>query len=126
MVRPRKPQGKILTPLQMTKRGIIRDAQRALINALILKGEATADDIRKVVTSPDWINPSIIGTAVWLLAREGIIVRVSTVLGQRPVAHSHLLRVWKLADREYGHAWLSTHQASIPVDTVTAGGPQQI
>ena len=126
MVRSRKAQGKILTPLQMTRAGISRDAQRALINALLLRGEATADDIRKVVTIPDGIHPSVIGTAIRELAREGVILPVSTATAQRPIAHSHLFRVWKLADREFGHAWLSTHQASVAVDTVTAGGPQQL
>ncbi len=53
---------------------VMADAQRAMMSALLIRGRATADDIRAVVTIPDNIHPSIIGPAVRGLVTEGLIV----------------------------------------------------
>ncbi len=122
MVRSRKSTGKVYTPLQMLRAGIIRAAQRALIDAILVNGEASADDIRAVVVIPDGVNPSIVGTAIRLLAQDGIIVPVSTKTAQRPIAHAHLFRVWRLADRDQGNVWLASNPTPIVPDSAMVGG----
>ncbi len=122
MLRPKKTPDKVRTPLQMTRAGVIRAAQRALIDAIIRNGEASADDIRAVVVIPDGIHPAVIGTAVYLLARDGIIVPVNTVTAQRPIAHAHLMRVWRLADPDQGNVWLASNPTPIAPDSTMVGG----
>ena len=125
MVRSKRSNGKTPTAIQNTRSSVIGAAQRALIQAIFLNGEACADDIRAVVEIPDGIHPSVIGSAVQGLAREGLIVAVKTQTAARPVAHSHLFRVWRLADQDRATAWLASRKTETKTDVGPAGDVQK-
>ena len=76
--------------------------QTVLLSAIRARGVGDADDIRRVVTIPPCINPSIVGRAIGALSRAGIIVPVEFITTSRPVGHAHLMRSWRLADPALG------------------------
>lgn len=83
--------------------------RRALLAALLARGEATADDVRDAVELPDEINPVCLGVVPGLLARAGIIERVGFAESRRPDAHARPVSVWRLADRAAALGWLAAH-----------------
>jgi len=87
----------------------IRQAQRALLLALLERGNATADDIRAKVKLPAGLNPKLFGAAPGPLARKGIIEPAGFRNTHRPEAHARTLRVWRLADRAKAEEWLANH-----------------
>lgn len=80
----------------------LRRAVRAAIERMILQlsrqqGTVTADDVRRVVAIPDGIDPRIVGNAFLALKQGGWIVEIGDQHTGRPVAHSRMIRVWRLA-----------------------------
>lgn len=97
--------------------------RRALLAALLDRGEATADDVRDAVELPDEINPVCLGVVPGLLAHAGIIERVGFAESRRPDAHARPISVWRLANRDAALAWLTAHPdrpdpTTAEVDTV--------
>lgn len=83
--------------------------RRALLGALLDRGEATADDVRAAVDLPEEINPVCLGAVPGPLAQAGIIERVGFAESRRPDAHARPVSVWRLADRDAALAWLAVH-----------------
>ncbi|MBI5863435.1 MAG: hypothetical protein HZB38_02765 [Planctomycetes bacterium] len=83
--------------------------RRALLAALLDRGEATADDVRRAVALPAGIDPVCLGVVPGDLARAGIIERVGFATTARPEAHARPVSVWRLADRSAALAWLAAH-----------------
>lgn len=83
--------------------------RRALLAALLDRGEATADDVRAAVELPDKINPVCLGAVPGPLALAGIIERVGFAETRRPDAHARPVSVWRLADRDAALVWLAAH-----------------
>lgn len=86
---------------------IIAEARRAMLRVLLDKGEATADDVRAVVTIPDEMNPKLFGAVPSELAAEGFIEAAGFVRSKRPKAHARPLTRWRLIDRPGAEAWLA-------------------
>ena len=90
--------------LPLSRAAVWAACQQALLNAIHVRGVGDADDVRRAVTIPPGIHPSIVGRAIGALSRAGIIVAVEFVTTSRPVGHSHLMRSWRLADPALGGA----------------------
>ncbi len=99
--------------------------RRALLAALLDRGEATADDVRRAVALPDGIDPVCLGTVPGELARAGIIARIGFATTARPEAHARPVSVWRLADRAAALAWLAAHPDRPDPAERGAGGPEQ-
>ena len=93
---------------------VVRHIQRVMIEILRKQRTASADDVWRRVTIPPHVHPSIMGTAILGLSREGLIVPDSTIATCRPSAHGHLIRVWRLACRDAAQKWLNEHPESNP------------
>ena len=112
MIRSRKASDKMPTSIKSRRAAVRAAAQRALISALLARGRASSDDIRSAIRIPSDIHPSCIGAAVSALVRDRLIELDSVVTTTRRVAHSRLLRVWRLVDRHAATAWIKAHQAN--------------
>lgn len=88
----------------------LRGCQRALLQNLLERGEATIDDVRAVVPIPPNVNPKTIGATPTELAVAGIIAdSVRAEKSRRPEAHARKITVWQLIDRHAALAWLDEH-----------------
>ena len=87
----------------------VRRGQRALLAALLERGEAGADDVRRAVPLPEKIDAVCFGTVPGELARRGIIMRAGYSITARPEAHARPVSIWRLRDRSAALAWLSAH-----------------
>ena len=98
--------------LEATREALARNGRRALLNAVLERGQATADDVRSSINIPEGINPVCVGT----LPRPLAVLRIIKAAGQRktarPQAHARNLTVWELAGPEAAdkaRAWLANH-----------------
>lgn len=103
--------------LEARRECYVREARRALLDALLANGIATADDVRAWVELPKGINPKAFGAVPSVLARAGIIRRDGFVSSTRPQAHARPVSVWKLADPATAKRWLASHQPLSPMTT---------
>lgn len=87
----------------------IRRMARALVQALLDRGRATADDMRRAVELPARIDPRCCGAVTGPLARAGIMRRVGYLPSARREAHARPLSVWELIDAAAARYWLLTH-----------------
>ncbi|MBC8355097.1 MAG: hypothetical protein H8E66_24230 [Planctomycetes bacterium] len=97
------------TLLEARRDIIVRRGRRALLNALLEYGRATADDVRTGVELPDGIDPVCLGAVPGVLARTGIIERDGYVATRRADAHARPVSVWRLRDRAAAEQWLTLH-----------------
>ncbi len=88
---------------------LLRRAQRALVEHLLLAGAATADDVRALVRLPPGIDPRCLGTVPGPLAAAGIIRRDGYTMSARAVAHARPVSLWRLVDAGAAADWLATH-----------------
>ena len=95
--------------LKARREAIVRRARRALLSVLIQNGEATADDVRAVVSVPEGVNPKLFGAVPGELAELGIIFGDRYVKSARPEAHARPVQLWLLIDRAAAVQWLTTH-----------------
>lgn len=102
---------------------VVMRARRALLEALLANGTATADDVRDAIELPPEVNPVCLGAVPTALARAGIIAADGFATTCRPRAHARPLTVWRLVDREAAERWLAdasavsaTSPAAAPVD----------
>jgi hypothetical protein len=85
-------------------------AQRAMIRHALLNGIVTADDVRRVVSLPTGVHPTVFGGVPGPLAKAGILTgcheyRPTT----RAAGHCRPLRVWRLLNIPAALDWLARH-----------------
>lgn len=95
--------------LEEHRRGIIREARRRLLLHLLEHGEATADDARREMVIPPWIDPKALGAVPGKLARKGIIRRVGYRRTERAEGHARPVTVWALHSLAGARAWLANN-----------------
>ena len=84
----------------------VRRAQRALLNAAVERGTATADDVAAAVDLPPDLDGRLLGAAPGALAHAGLLDLCGYVRSTRPERHASILAVWGLADAAAALAWL--------------------
>jgi len=85
----------------------IRRIQRAFLDTLLRKSEATTDAVSDA--TPLEIRKNCVGAAVNHLARAKLISFVCFAVSTRPDRHACPVRVWRLGQREKVLRWLATH-----------------
>lgn len=70
--------------------------ERSILQIAVRNGTVTADDVRQKVTIPPELDPRIVGAAFLALKLAGWIVEIGDLHTGRPVAHSRMIRVWRL------------------------------
>lgn len=95
--------------LESWREVLIRRARRVLLQVLLERGTATADDVREMIAAPEGINPKFFGVVPGLLARKGIIRANGYVKSWRPARHASPNTLWELVDRAAALAWLAAH-----------------
>lgn len=98
-----------LTLLEMHRERTLRSGRRALLLHLLKHGEATPDDVRAAVATPDGVDPVCFGAVPTPLAAKGIIRRLRFAESKRPDAHARPVSVWGLVDAADAIRWLQTH-----------------
>ena len=93
--------------LEATRKAIVRDARRALLEHALLHGTATIDDVRALVPIPPGINPKVFGAVPGPLAKAGSIRAVGFKRTDRNVAHARILTIWAIADTAKATAQLT-------------------
>lgn len=107
--------------LETRRERVIQRARRVLLTVLLIRGEATMDDVRDAVTLPAGVDPVCLGCVPGPLARAGIIRAAGSVRTSRPTAHARPLTVWRLVDRDAAERWLAEHPPP-PDDTGPVAG----
>jgi hypothetical protein len=98
-----------LALLAERRASLVRAGQRALLGALLERGEATADDVRALVPLPAGIRPCLYGAVPLPLADLGLIRAAGYRRTERPQGHARPVAVWQLADRAGAVTWLRDH-----------------
>lgn len=98
-----------LSLLSARREALIRLGRRALLNTLLERGTATADDVRAAVEVPEGVDPKALGAVPGELATAGIIRRDGYVRTCRPEAHARPVSIWRMADASKAERWLATH-----------------
>lgn len=98
-----------LATLEARREIYVRRGRRALLETLLLGGNAIADDVRMLVELPPEIDPRCFGAVPGLLARAGIIRQAGFMKSNRPERHASYIQVWELADRSKAMQWLVDH-----------------
>ncbi len=104
----------------------IRRARRALLEALMERGSATADDVaERLGDIPDDIDPRWLGTVPGRLASANIIRRVGFTKSRRPPRHASYLSIWELVGgHDAARDWLAAHpELPEPDDNEDDAGP---
>jgi hypothetical protein len=102
-------KGAALTLLAERREVFVRRGRRALLDALLCAGTATADEVREAVELPPGMNPKLFGIVPGPLAHCGIIRQVGFAKTCRPVGHARPVAVWELADHAAAVRWLRDH-----------------
>lgn len=98
-----------LATLQARRELYVLRGRRALLNALLRDGIATADAVRAEVELPSGLDPKLFGAVPGELARAGIIARDGFALTERPEGHARPLTRWRLISRAAAVQWLADH-----------------
>jgi hypothetical protein len=106
--------------LESQREVYVRRGRRALLEALLRNGSATADDVRKAVKLPARINPKVFGSIPGGLAKLRIIEQAGFAKTCRPEGHARPLALWRLVDRDAAEGWLQDHP-----DLPDPGGPEK-
>jgi len=103
----------------------VRRGRRALLDALLRSGTATADDVRTVELPPG-LDPRFLGAVPGRLAYDGIIAPAGFVRSTRPEGHARWIQIWELSDRAAALQWLTDHpDLPDPGDDGEAADPRQ-
>jgi hypothetical protein len=97
----------VLERLEAHRPCLVLLARRALLETLLESGEATADDIRAKVETPEGVDPRVFGSVPTPLAKAKIITRSGYTKTKRPNNHARTIMVWQLIDRSAALAWLA-------------------
>ena len=112
-----------LATLEARRRVFVNRGRRALLEALLERGVADADDVRRAVELPEGVNPVCLGSVPGLLARAGIIERAGFTCTNRAAAHARPVTRWRLADRLGALAWLEANpDTPDPAPAAAEGG----
>jgi hypothetical protein len=95
--------------LEARREVYVRRGRRAMLEVLLRKGTATADDIRAAVELPPEIDARCLGACPGALAYAKIIRAAGFVRSARPERHACWLQVWELVDRQAAVQWLADH-----------------
>lgn len=106
--------------LEARRRRYILYGRRALLEALLRQGTATADDVRETVEVPPGVDPVCLGAVPGTLARAGIIRRVGFTKTTRVIGHARPVTVWALIDRAAALVWLADHLHKLDTHTPEA------
>jgi hypothetical protein len=87
----------------------VRRGRRALLDALLRSGTATADDVRAAVELPAGMDPRCLGSVPGRLAYDKIIAPAGFVRSTRPEGHARWIGRWELIDRAAAERWLRDH-----------------
>ena len=98
-----------LALLEARRECYVRRGRRALLDAVLRSGAATADDVWEAMELPPGIDPRCLGSIPGPLARAGIVRPAGFVKSRRPERHASYIQVWQLADRAAALRWLATH-----------------
>ena len=98
-----------LTLLEAHREVYVRRGRRAMLEALLHNGTATADDVRSAIDLPPGMDPRCLGSVPGVLAYAKIIRAAGFVRSARPERHASWLQVWELADRATAERWLRDH-----------------
>ncbi len=102
-----------IATLERCREAYVTQGRRALLLALLERGEATADDVRAKVELPAGVSPKAFGAVPGQLARAGIIERAGFAKTTRPEAHARPVSLWRLRDANAARAWLSAHRTDL-------------
>ena len=108
------------TILEARRDRFVTQARRELLDVLLERGTASADDVRERLTLPPNIGPVCLGAVPKPLALAGIIRRIGFVASARPEAHARPVSQWELVDPDAARQWLVDHPAPTPADAVEA------
>jgi hypothetical protein len=106
--------------LAVRRAGLMRRAQRALLQVLLARGRATVDDVRRLVDCPEGVCPKVFGAMAGELARARIIEQDGFAKSTRPEAHARPVSVWRLINRTTAEEWLATHPELLEAETTEA------
>ncbi len=95
-----------LANLEARREIYVRRGRRALLEALLRSGTATADVVRRSVELPKGVNPKLFGPVPGALARAGIIRQDGFAKTCRAVGHARPVAIWALVDRAAAERWL--------------------
>lgn len=109
-----------LAQLEAQRADLLQRARRALLTALLYRGGATADDVRRAVVLPPRMNPTVFGAVPVELVRLGLIEPDGFGRSARPEAHARPVQRWRLRDRAAARRWLREHAP--PDETNAAPG----
>jgi hypothetical protein len=83
------------------RRAVSAQLQRTALSIVLRQGVVSADDVRKLVTIPEGIDPRIVGPAFLALKNEGWLEEIGDHRTGRAVAHRRTVRDWRLqGDRQ--------------------------
>ena len=83
------------TPI-MTQRKYLRQCQIILLRAGLSGEEVCADDVHRVLPTPEGIHPSTIGIIFHELSKAGVIAPTRFIRSSRPCRHCGILRQWRI------------------------------
>ncbi len=95
--------------LEAERRELALEGRRALLNALLKRGIATADEVYAGVELPPGVDPRCLGAVPGPLVKRGIITSLGYTKSKRPGRHASPVQMWQLKDRTAALAWLATH-----------------
>lgn len=107
-------KGDALTNLEGFREPLVTAGRRALLQTLLTRDAATADDVRELVPVPPGVDPKAFGAVPAGLARDGIIRRLGFTQTSRPQAHARPVSIWGLADRGKAERWLLENPDPLP------------
>lgn len=104
------------------RRVVRAQVERAILQIANSRGTVTADDVRREVVIPAELDPRIVGAAFLALKLSGWIIEIGDLHTGRPIAHSRMIRVWRLGgDPSKIAARLAEPTPDLPMKAVQPG-----
>lgn len=97
----------VLADLAARREVIVRRGRRAMLQRLLLEGQATSDDVRAAVELPDGVDGRCLGAVPGPLAAARIIALGGYTKTARPERHASVIGRWVLADADAARRWLA-------------------
>ena len=104
---------------------LILELRRALLRAILERGQASIDDVRDSALLPATANPTLLGAVPKSLTTLGIITQGGFIKSTRPEAHGRPVSIWKIANREAALKWLEEHSSLGQQPAAAAGSQSQ-
>ena len=87
----------------------VRQARRALLQRILERGTATADDVAAAITLPPDIDGRCLGAVPGAMANSGMIRLRGYTKSIRPERHASVVAEWELIDRDAAVRWLAAN-----------------